>query len=68
MDKAQSILERVVSLSPDVAVFNYHLGALLVKQGNKNDAKVYLIRAKDLADKQGDVVTAAAVQELLVSL
>jgi len=65
LDQAQSILERVVSLSPDVAVFNYHLGAVLVKQGNKEDAETYLTRAGELADQQGDMTTKSKVTALL---
>jgi tetratricopeptide (TPR) repeat protein len=67
LDKAQKILERVVSLSPDVAVFNYHLGALYQKQGAQLDAEKYLTIAKDLAAQQQDSVTAAKVSELLAT-
>lgn len=64
-EKAQLILERVVSLSPNVAVFNYHLGVLYSKQGNKVDAKNYLTAAKLLADKQGDMNISKMAEELL---
>lgn len=67
-DKAQNVLERVVSLSPDVAVFNYHLGALYLKQDNKLDAEKYLNIAKSLADKQNDTATSKKVDDLLASL
>ncbi|MFW5426545.1 MAG: tetratricopeptide repeat protein, partial [Methylophagaceae bacterium] len=67
-EKAQNVLERVVSLSPDIAVFNYHLGALYLKQGNKLDAEKYLNIAKSLAEKQNDLATSKKVDELLTSL
>jgi tetratricopeptide (TPR) repeat protein len=67
-EKAQPILERVISLSPDLAVFNYHLGALYLKQGNTLEAENYLNIAKTLADKQGDTLTAESVAALLKSI
>jgi len=67
-DKAQVALERVISSSPDVAVFNYHIGALHLKQGNKIEAENYFNIAKSLAEKQGDTFTAEKVTELLLSL
>ncbi|HAI97591.1 MAG TPA: hypothetical protein DCL50_09110, partial [Methylococcaceae bacterium] len=66
-DEAELILERVVSLSPNVAVFNYHLGALYAKQNNKVKADKYLEIAKNLANKQGDVVTFQNANDLLVN-
>jgi len=66
--KAQSVLERVVSLSPDVAVFNYHLGALYLKQGNKLEAENFLKKAAALAEKQGDILTTENTKKLLESL
>ena len=65
LDKAQTVLERVVSLSPDVAVFNYHLGVLYLKQDNKLEAEKYLNIAKSLAEKQNDVALLNKVTELL---
>ncbi|OUR65084.1 hypothetical protein A9Q79_03885 [Methylophaga sp. 42_25_T18] len=67
-DKAQPVLERVVSLSPNVAVFNYHLGALYNKQGNNIEAEQYLTTAKRLANEQGDAVTGTKAAELLSKL
>ncbi|PHS26828.1 MAG: hypothetical protein COA83_02075 [Methylophaga sp.] len=67
-DKAQTVLERVVSLSPDVAVFNYHLGALYLKQDNKLEAEKYLNIAKSLAEQQNDTAISEKVAELLLSL
>jgi Flp pilus assembly protein TadD len=66
LDKAQSVLDRVVSLAPDVAVFNYHLGALYAELKNSSKAEKYLKIAKELADKQGDKVISEKVIELLV--
>jgi tetratricopeptide (TPR) repeat protein len=66
--KAQSVLERVISLSPNVAVFNYHIGALYLKQGKILEAENYLNIAKSLAEKQGDKITAEKVVELLQTL
>lgn len=68
LDKAQSVLERVVSLSPDEAVFNYHLGALYNKQGNNVEAEQYLTTSKRLASEQGDAITGTKVTELLNQL
>lgn len=67
LDKTQFLLERVVSLSPEVAVFNYHLGALYAKQKKMVKAEKYLKVAKELAEKQGDKETGKKVAELLVS-
>ena len=53
--------------APAVAIFNYHLAALYVKQENLVDAKKYLKIAKELADKQGDAATSKKVAELLLS-
>ncbi len=66
LDKAQTVLERVVSLSPDVAIFNYHLGALYLKQGNKLEADKYLNIAKSLAEKQNDAALLEKVEGALV--
>lgn len=66
--KAQGVLERVISLSPDIAVFNYHLGAVYLKQNNKLEAENYLNIAQSLAEKQGDKATAQKVSELLKTL
>ncbi len=67
-EKAQAVLERVVSLSPNVAVFNYHLGVLYNKQGNIVEAEQYLTTAKRLASEQGDTYTATKAAELLSSM
>ncbi len=66
-DKSQPVLEQVVLKAPAVAIFNYHLAALYVKQENLVDAKKYLKIAKELADKQGDAATSKKVAELLLS-
>jgi len=66
--KAQTLLERVVSLSPDVAVFNYHIGVLHLKQGNQLEAKNYLNIAKSLAEKEGDKITADNIEKALESI
>lgn len=68
LEKAQLVLERVVSLSPNVAVFNYHLGVLYSKQGNQPDAKHYLTAAKLLADKQGDMNISKMAEDLLATV
>lgn len=65
LDNAQGILERITSLAPDVAVFNYHLGALYLKQGNKLEAENYLKKAVILAGKQTDKETAKRASKLL---
>jgi len=65
LDSSELILERVVSLAPNVAAFNYHLGALYVKQKNNVKAEKYLGIAKDLANKQGDQLMSEKVNKLL---
>lgn len=67
LDKAQLVLDRVVSLAPDIAVFNYHLGAVHAELKNSSEAETYLKNAKELADEQGDKVISAKVTELLVN-
>ncbi len=63
--EAQPILERVVKLSPDVAVFNYHLGVLYSKKDNAVKAEEYLNKAKKLADDQGDKTLSSKIDALL---
>ena len=65
--ESQLVLERVVSLAPDVAVFNYHLAALYVKQKNLVEAKKYLNIAQQQADQQGDKAISKKVAELLLN-
>jgi len=65
LDKAELVLLKVVVKSPDVAVFNYHLGVLYSKQDKKQEAKKYLELAQQQAEKQGDKITAGKVKELL---
>jgi len=67
-DEALPILERVVSLAPGVAIFNYHLGVLYSKQENAEKAKEYLSLAKELADKQGDKVISRDAAKLLAEV
>jgi tetratricopeptide (TPR) repeat protein len=59
--KAVSYLTQVVEKSPDVNVFNYHLGMSYKMLGNKEKAKIYL--EKSLADdkpfKEKDLAQAA---------
>lgn len=43
--EAANILKTVVEKSPDVALFNYHLGMALSKAGHEADAKTYLTRS-----------------------
>lgn len=68
LDKAQVILERVIAKSPDVAVFNYHLGAVYYKKADKASAEKYLKQAEMLAQKQGDENLVFEVNKLLGSL
>lgn len=64
-EEAELMLLKVVVKAPNVAVFNYHLGALYNKQANTAEATKYLTIAKQQADKQGDKITAEKVKELL---
>lgn len=66
LDTAQPALERVISLAPNVAVFNYHLGVLHKKLNNQELANKYLTAAKQLADEQADESTAKKAKDLLV--
>jgi len=68
LDIAQPILERVVSLSPNVAVFNYHLGVLFLERKNPVEAQRYLNVAKELANKQGDELMIEKISEQLASI
>ena len=45
--EAVNILRAVVEKSPDVAVFNYHLGMALYKTGDETAAKLYLSKSLD---------------------
>lgn len=65
LSDAQPILERVVKLSPDVAVFNYHLGVLYSKKDNTDKADEYLNKAKTIADEQGDKMLSDKIDQLL---
>ncbi|HHJ14547.1 MAG TPA: tetratricopeptide repeat protein, partial [Gammaproteobacteria bacterium] len=43
--RAVELLQQVVDKMPDVAIFNYHLGMALAKQGDKETARKYLEKA-----------------------
>ena len=66
-EESQPALELAVLKAPGVAIFNYHLAALYVKQKNLIDAKKYLEIAKELADKEGDKAMSKKVAELLLN-
>lgn len=68
LDKAQVILERVVDKSPEVAVFNYHLGALYHQKADKDLAEKYLKQAMALAEQQNDDALVLKVGKLLSTL
>lgn len=68
LDKAQSILERVVEKAPNVAVFNYHLGVLYHKQAKLEQAEQYLKQAQTLAQQQDDQDLIKRVDEVLSAL
>ena len=44
-DDAVNVLKTVVEISPEVGVFNYHLGMALYKVGDEVSAKTYLTRS-----------------------
>ena len=44
-NEAESVLADVVNANPDVAVFNYHYGMALYKNGHADDAKKHLEKA-----------------------
>ena len=65
---AQPVLERVVSLSPNVAVFNYHLGVLYAKQKAWEDARTHLEAALGLAHEERDQLMIQKIKDLLSSI
>ncbi len=68
LDEAKPVLEQAVSLEPDVAVFNYHLGVLHAKQGNTDLAKQYLNTAKQQASQNNDNDLVTDIDTALSSL
>ena len=68
LEKAQGLLEIVISKSPNVAVFNYHLGSVYFEQADTIAAEKYLKQAKMLAEKQGDADLVMKVDSLLSTL
>jgi len=68
LDKAQALLEKVVSKSPEVAVFNYHLGYVYQKKNQNDLADEYLKKAQAIAMEQGDDALIRRVEELLPAL
>lgn len=68
LDEAQPILELVVSSRDDVAVFNYHLGVLLSKKNQPEQASRYLEIAKSLANQQGDAKLIEDIEKVMKSM
>jgi len=64
-EKAELILLKVLAKSPNVAVFNYHLGVLYSKQGKASEAKKFLERAKKQAEEHGNKIIADKIKEIL---
>ena len=64
-DEAVKVLKEVVAASPDIAVFNYHLGMALLKSGDKTAAKQYLQSA---VDSRGDFKGRQAAKQALSGL
>lgn len=68
LDEAKPVLEQAVSLEPNVAVFNYHLGVLHAKQGNNDLARQYLNTAKQQASQDNDSTLMADIDTALSTL
>lgn len=68
LDEAQPILELVVSSRDDVAVFNFHMGVLLSKRNQPEQAVKYLKIAKSLASQQGDAKLIEDIDEVMKTL
>ncbi len=64
-DKALKNLLNIVELNPDIALSNYHLGMVYVKQGDKAAAKNYLQKA---IDKKTDFNGLTEAKETLKTL
>jgi tetratricopeptide (TPR) repeat protein len=54
-DRAVACFNRALSLQPDNALVNFHLGATLAKQGNNDAAFRYLETARSLHPEMADV-------------
>jgi tetratricopeptide (TPR) repeat protein len=63
-DVAKPVLERVVELAPQVAIFNYHLAEALYLTGNTDEAKPILNEAMRLANEQNDELTLEKIRFL----
>lgn len=68
LDEAKPVLEQAVALEPNVAVFNYHLGVLHVKQGNSELARQYLNTAKQQASQNNESDLIADIDSAISSL
>ena len=68
LEKAHVILESVIEKAPNVAVFNYHLGALHYKKLDKISAVKYLKQAQTIAKDQGDTTLLSKINELLSAM
>ncbi len=64
LDAAQKLLEKVVDMAPNVAVFHYHLAAVYQKQNNTEAAQSTINTARELAEQQDDKQTLEQLSEL----
>ena len=65
LDQAVDYLDKALSVRPENAVFNYHMGMVLYKIGRKDEAKEKLAKAVEGSERfQGR----EAADELLRSL
>ncbi len=65
LEKAKSVLERVVIKAPEVAVFNYHLGSVYHQLAQTSEAEQYLMKAKSQATEQQDTQLLNEINALL---
>jgi tetratricopeptide (TPR) repeat protein len=53
-EEAESVLKRVISIAPDVPVFNYHMAELYYRKGDTSEAEKYARITYRLAEEQRD--------------
>jgi len=51
INQAVGYLEKAVDKKPDVAIFNYHLGMVLFKNGRQEEAKEKLAKAVESSER-----------------
>jgi len=65
LEKAHTLLSKVLELNPDIAVSSYHLGMVYFKQGNHTNARENLEKA---VNSKTDFTGLAEARETLISI